>query len=148
METFRVALSVPHSYKLWELPTRWGNQLNGNSPKSLCIVSDKLLPTRWGNQLNGNFLPIVEGLCTQTPHSVGKPIEWKRIRLFLRQKALTSPHSLGKPIEWKPELPLHESLDLLLPTRWGNQLNGNCNAHVAAQPKQIASYSPLAGETN
>ena len=45
------------------VPTRWGNQLNGNSVGTL---SHKLLakvPTRWGNQLNGNaqisFLPAI-----------------------------------------------------------------------------------------
>ena len=37
------------------VPTRWGNQLNGNfminpsdNPRSIKV------PTRWGNQLNGN----------------------------------------------------------------------------------------------
>ena len=49
---------------------------------------EKNVPTRWGNQLNGNLqsndrtLPRGRG-----PHSLGKPIEWKH--RSPRREALT-----------------------------------------------------------
>ena len=110
------------------LPTRWGNQLNGNSRIATATAALAALPTRWGNQLNGNCTsnqycsaslsphslgkpiewkpkidPAVPVRISLSPHSLGKPIEWKlcaRARYFL---ALSTPHSLGKPIEWKPQ---------------------------------------------
>ena len=83
-------------------PTRWGNQLNGNTavlslagefskPHSLgqsvewkpilleVYVLPIQSPTRWGNQLNGNMVVTV---CTspvpdRRPHSLGQSVEWK-----------------------------------------------------------------------
>ena len=38
-----------------------------------------------------------------TPHSLGKPIEWKRDLIVSAKSYMKlTPHSLGKPIEWKP----------------------------------------------
>ena len=86
------------------LPSRRGNQLNGN-----CIeqsdTADRLLPSRRGNQLNGNSPSDSAGCTTAaTPLSQGKPIEWKRGLLKLVQLANTA---------------------FILPSRRGNQLNGN-----------------------
>ena len=40
----------------WAGPTRWGNQLNGNSiDSSPFTIRANRGPTRWGNQLNGNL---------------------------------------------------------------------------------------------
>ena len=44
-------------------PTRWGNQLNGNtnvSDRTEAITDERTIagPTRWGNQLNGNILVL------------------------------------------------------------------------------------------
>ena len=37
------------------VPTRWGNQLNGNCHDWITSVwGTPGVPTRWGNQLNGN----------------------------------------------------------------------------------------------
>jgi len=37
------------------VPTRWGNQLNGNNqPRPSPQHAFLIVPTRWGNQLNGN----------------------------------------------------------------------------------------------
>ncbi len=139
------------------VPTRWGNQLNGNlrlqkpiairvgSPHSLgksvewkrAVASDvgaataAQVPTRWGNQLNGNP-PVVaqpRGAPTACPHSLGKSVEWKQFLLLLAAKTAQTegPHSLGKSVEWKQwstgisvRISSH-----FVPTRWGNQLNGN-----------------------
>ena len=52
------------------------------SPKAVQILAEiENLPTRWGNQLNGN----IDQLCWQplrleSPHSLGKPIEWKLLK--------------------------------------------------------------------
>ncbi len=137
------------------LPTRWGNQLNGNllgpsrhpkdhfSPHSLgkpiewkhllrkvrCVVIYTQLPTRWGNQLNGN-LPLYASLqCGngKSPHSLGKPIEWK---LETTSVSLVADNNL-LPTRWGNQLNgnVHnedpEAQQAMLPTRWGNQLNGN-----------------------
>ena len=59
------------------------------------------------------------------PHSLGKPIEWKRKAYTLLCADYFSPHSLGKPIEWKLAPFESQFQSLGVPTRWGNQLNGN-----------------------
>ncbi len=61
-----------------------------------------VLPTRWGNQLNGNREILLKTKpFNSTPHSLGKPIEWKQGAGKGKDKAYVPPHSLGKPIEWK-----------------------------------------------
>ena len=45
-------------FRVEGVPTRWGNQLNGNSSLMIPISENGILsqvPTRWGNQLNGNL---------------------------------------------------------------------------------------------
>ena len=61
------------------------------------------------------------------PHSLGKSIEWKLEALLDRKlEAAFSPHSLGKSIEWKPfRVCFIQRFGIDVPTRWGNQLNGN-----------------------
>ena len=56
------------------------------------------------------------------------------------------PHSLGKPIEWKLFIARRFGLSLTVPTRWGNQLNGNLLQ--LAWKAVHGTLSPLAGETN
>ncbi len=75
---------------------------NGNEPSK----SFELVPTRWGNQLNGNYR--------------------RQDQRSLRQGSPGS-HSLGKSIEWKREKRDNRSSPQphQVPTRWGNQLNGN-----------------------
>ena len=68
-------------FRVEGVPTRWGNQLNGNrSSRRTSLGATWRVPTRWGNQLNGNII---------LPCGVD------------RSKAWSSPHSLGKSIEWK-----------------------------------------------
>ena len=46
-----------------------------------------------------------ERFSGETPHSLGKLIEWKlwiKLKLFCRVNS--APHSLGKLIEWKPRI--------------------------------------------
>jgi len=38
-----------------------------------------------------------------SPHSLGKLIEWKLVRDDFLVGEIKTPHSLGKLIEWKPE---------------------------------------------
>ena len=57
-----------------------------------------------------------------TPHSLGKLIEWKRLRKFLACFSLLPPHSLGKLIEWKHR--------------------------IVESSSETGTDSPLAGETN
>jgi len=96
METFRITLAIadfssrPHSlgksveWKLnnWtaslaiaRVPTRWGNQLNGN-PLLISYCNCKYcVPTRWGNQLNGNCLRKRRvGLCDRVPTRWGNQL--------------------------------------------------------------------------
>jgi hypothetical protein len=61
------------------------------------------VPTRWGNQLNGNV-----GRSNHKSHQTS-----------------CRPHSLGKPIEWKRQKNKVKGKENKVPTRWGNQLNGN-----------------------
>ena len=61
--------------------------------------------------------------------------------------APSSPHSLGKSIEWKRKV-LKQIVRLyFVPTRWGNQLNGNSTGQTAPLVGQLGA-SPLAGEIN
>ena len=78
---------------------------------------------------------------SKRPHSLGKSIEWKLLdgnELF--SFTIDGPHSLGKSIEWKlhPQL-VRRSIDWCVPTRWGNQLNGNpgytCKARSCDQSR-------------
>ena len=58
------------------VPTRWGNQLNGNLSKVWLIMKAKntQVPTRWGNQLNGNMMMATKSttFTLEGPHSLGK----------------------------------------------------------------------------
>jgi hypothetical protein len=136
------------------------------------------VPTRWGNQLNGNQSQYELHGLQPCPHSLGKPIEWKpRTPASNMLVVADRPHSLGKPIEWKHIL-RYEDAQLpppSVPTRWGNQLNGNSSdsadsiasrmkcPHSLGKPiewKRFRGFlpgfgwvgcpglSPLAGETN
>ena len=61
------------------VPTRWGNQLNGNSQSQTATRCALRVPTRWGNQLNGNSINCkLARRVIKSPHSLGKSIEWKR----------------------------------------------------------------------
>ncbi len=65
---------------------------------------------------------------------------------LIRPMPTMSPHSLGKSVEWKPVdlVRQHRTHPGQVPTRWGNQLNGNPTQGFQAD---IAlSESPLAGE--
>ena len=81
------------------------------------------------------------------PHSLGKPIEWKLEMSGAIASSFMGPHSLGKPIEWKLcSLLFSFHASPHVPTRWGNQLNGNFT-----RDETLVSWmkmSPLAGETN
>jgi len=56
------------------------------------------------------------------------------------------PHSLGKSVEWKQcVVAAIVRLKMLVPTRWGNQLNGNLNTFCFPM-SAATNVSPLAGE--
>ena len=67
------------------------------------LADDPLLPSRRGNQLNGNRdKPDIILTARRTPLSQGKPIEWKLDhQLANRLPLVRTPLSQGKPIEWK-----------------------------------------------
>ena len=92
--------------------------------------------------------------------------------LWVKGLKWRGPHSLGKLIEWKPIFK-HATLHAipLVPTRWGNSLNGNNNYKIKAMISKlkvptrwgnslngnfintgikdtIYYWSPLAGETH
>ena len=88
----------------------------------------RLLPSRRGNQLNGN--PSGQTtliLDEESPLSQGKPIEWKPAQQSAYYLGCSLPPlSQGKPIEWKPgNIPDRSAFIAELPSRRGNQLNGN-----------------------
>ncbi len=61
------------------VPTRWGNQLNGNHLFVDAVVhcTGHRVPTRWGNQLNGNIVNVLGKIGGNScPHSLGKSVEW------------------------------------------------------------------------
>ncbi len=72
-------ISVRYSSQGASVPTRWGHQLNGNSPSRVCFYATILaqVPTRWGHQLNGNVTSTSWWLKALGPHSLGTSIEWK-----------------------------------------------------------------------
>ncbi len=93
----------------------------GSSPHSLGK------PIEWKL---ADFSALFNCLSLPPPHSLGKPIEWKLSKAGDRVSPIfcAAPHSLGKPIEWKPwpsQPECSEQAQPKLPTRWGNQLNGN-----------------------
>ena len=94
----------------------------------VCRVSS---PHSLGKPIEWKLAAACRGLASAAPcpHSLGKPIEWKPLPSWNERKPnkCSSPHSLGKPIEWKPghSLPDLHLPSPLVPTRWGNQLNGN-----------------------
>ena len=57
-----------------------------------------------------------------SPHSLGKLIEWKpQIQQRIVLWSVSVPHSLGKLIEWKlPHGDYRRAHAVGLPTRWGN----------------------------
>jgi len=67
------------------------------------------------------------GFNGDTPHSLGKSVEWKPEEAVPVHRPTPSPHSLGKSVEWKLTFFILAAVGLTrqLPTRWGNQLNGN-----------------------
>ena len=72
-------------------------------------------------------------LTVSTPLSQGKPIEWKlQVGMKGDKFFWDPPLSQGKPIEWK-QIPIgkilgHQVPFKQLPSRRGNQLNGNLNS--------------------
>jgi len=60
---------------------------------------NRLVPTRWGNQLNGNSpLPGRGGRVPRRhncPHSLGKPIKWK-------PESTMHTDELGMETSWSP----------------------------------------------
>ena len=130
-------------------PTRWGNQLNGNSPPYGWVCQATALgPTRWGNQLNGNP-PTAETEVFEL--SLG-PTRWGNqlngnTDYFIDSRDTTGwPHSLGQSVEWKHFLIRNCCMPFKLktgPTRWGNQLNGNSIGAFAILA--IVLEAPLAG---
>ena len=69
------------------VPTRWGNQLNGNDNACNFLTELDVVPTRWGNQLNGNLFGLYQNaIATFDPHSLGKSVEWKRIKGRVHKK--------------------------------------------------------------
>ena len=104
------------------------------------------VPTRWGNQLNGNLrrgdlpAPIAD-----RPHSLGKSIEWKRAN-----SPYSEPCDENVPTRWGNQLngnecALHTGLlgQGIVPTRWGNQLNGNQILQNAIAPLEFAGSHSL-----
>jgi len=79
---------------LVSVPTRWGNQLNGNSIRAAVgtVICRPIVPTRWGNQLNGNWRNSEAGVLKNFggPHSLGKSIEWKLRLLALIKLSASS----------------------------------------------------------
>jgi hypothetical protein len=64
---------------------------------------DLQVPTRWGNQLNGNEnRRQSSGLEERRPYSLGKSVEWKPPTLGKSLELDICPYSLGKSVEWKP----------------------------------------------
>ncbi len=61
------------------------------------------------------------------PHSLGKSVEWKPLDSVPELVVWSGPHSLGKSVEWKlkSDCPIAGPWEASVPTRWGNQLNGN-----------------------
>ena len=68
-------------------------------------------------------------LDEESPLSQGKPIEWKPAQQSAYYLGCSLPPlSQGKPIEWKPgNIPDRSAFIAELPSRRGNQLNGNFN---------------------
>jgi len=58
-----------------------------------------------------------------------------------RHYQLQCPHSLGKSVEWKPIAEANRrAVKSIVPTRWGNQLNGN--TYEAQHPKASTPSVP------
>ena len=53
---WKLPYRLPIPDRMSQGPTRWGNQLNGNSGKESYLQKRVQGPTRWGNQLNGNAI--------------------------------------------------------------------------------------------
>ena len=113
----------------------------------LGFVEAKGVPTRWGNQLNGNSCRYpVPTFSIFRPHSLGKPIEWKQREAYKRAiDERKSPHSLGKPIEWKLKSYRLRKDSPLSPHSLGKPIEWKLDFDMRTH--QIF-LSPLAGETN
>ena len=112
---------------LWNVqnvPTRWGNQLNGNPIFRQMLGVSFLVPTRWGNQLNGNECVFV---AWKIP-DFEVPTRWGN------QSNGNLPLVVG----------IVGAMSRGVPTRWGNQLNGNLLEFLTNPAAGLVS--PLAGE--
>ena len=87
-----------------EVPTRWGNKLNGNILAVAQIKTPRVVPTRWGNKLNRNLIVVSLDLG----NSPCVPTRWGN-KLNGNAKSDGFEHALQDAV----------------PTRWGNKLNGN-----------------------
>src|SRR4028118_1279107 len=90
-------------------------------------------------------------LRSDSPHSLGKLIEWKHLRYYCSHSyhgVLYSPHSLGKLIEWK----LNENTKTPLlpgaPHSLGKLIEWKPDTRRYALPAFDVSSLPLVGETN
>ncbi len=58
------------------------------------------------------------------------------------QNYLERPHSLGKSVEWKREIAKSQAFaGIDVPTRWGNQLNGNNSASAWIRSRSCSPHS-------
>ena len=77
--------------------------------------------------------------CDDTPHSLGKAVEWKRVSVWVVSRADRSSPLVGA-VEWKlARLGSRRGVGYPLPTRWGKQLNGNNPPSVS---HRIHIFSP------
>ena len=95
--------------------------------KAFVGSGDDRVPTRWGNQLNGNWIEAPQSFYLRPgPHSLGKSVEWKHdcpnLGGFLVQPV---PTRWGNQLNGNSDSAKQTPGDRLVPTRWGNQLNGN-----------------------
>ncbi len=106
------------------------------------------VPTRWGSQLNGNQSAHRFQICAdQSPHSLGIPIEWKPVPAQTVTLMVKRPHSLGIPIEWKLDITVWEGSaawrsphSLGIPIEWKHT--------DVSVDKGLLAESPLAGDPN
>ena len=86
-------------------------------------------PTRWGNQLNGNTAVLSLAGEFSKPHSLGQSVEWKPILLEVYVLPIQSPTRWGNQLNGNSikVFSLGNPSSTGSPTRWGNQLNGNCH---------------------
>ena len=140
MSRVSVSLTIPG-------PLSQGKSVEWKLPHQIPTVQNYRVPSRRGNQLNGNPVTIARVLLQTTrPLSQGKSVEWKLPRNRRNGiQVILGPLSQGKSVEWK----LSPKIVLMLkyvqvPSRRGNQLNGNSRQGRSRDKKN--RLSPLAGE--